>query len=132
MALLLFHQGHREDRPIKVFNHGRMRRDFTYIDDIIEGVVRSRPNSAPNPDWNAASRTRSSSVAPYKLYNIGNTNTWSFPVLRGDRGKPRKTAKNEYLPAPGDVPMTHADVDDPSAMWGSSPRRPLKRASPLF
>ncbi|NMC50349.1 MAG: NAD-dependent epimerase, partial [Desulfovibrio sp.] len=76
MALFLFTKAILEDKPIKVFNHGRMRRDFTYIDDIIEGVVRVTSRiPAPNPEWNAASPDPSSSVAPYKLYNIGNNNT---------------------------------------------------------
>ncbi len=115
MALFLFTKAILEDRPIKVFNHGRMRRDFTYIDDIIEGVVRVTSRiPAPNPDWNAASPDPSSSVAPYKLYNIGNNNTVELSrfieVIEENLGK---TAKKEYLPLqPGDVPMTHADVDD--------------------
>ncbi|MFZ5813416.1 MAG: NAD-dependent epimerase [Thermodesulfobacteriota bacterium] len=115
MALFLFTKAILEDKPIKVFNHGRMRRDFTYIDDIIEGVVRVTSRiPAPNPEWNAASPDPSSSVAPYKLYNIGNNNTVELSrfieVIEENLGK---TAKKDYLPLqPGDVPMTHADVDD--------------------
>lgn len=97
MALGIFAKAIMEDRPIKVFNHGRMRRDFTYIDDIIEGVVRvmSRPNS-------------------YKIFNIGNNRTVDLEefisVLESHLGK---EAKKEYVEMqPGDVPETYADLDD--------------------
>lgn len=115
MALFLFTKAILEDKPIMVFNHGKMRRDFTYIDDIIEGVVRVTNHiPTPNPEWNPDAPDPSSSVAPYKLYNIGNNNTVELSrfieVIEENLGK---TAKKEYLPLqPGDVPMTNADVDD--------------------
>jgi UDP-glucuronate 4-epimerase len=135
MALFLFTKAILEDRPIKVFNHGRMRRDFTYIDDIIEGVVRVTDRiPAPNPDWNAASPDPSSSVAPYKLYNIGNNNTVELSrfieVIEENLGK---TAKKEYLPLqPGDVPMTHADVDDLIRDVGFKPATSIEKGIAAF
>ena len=115
MALFRFTRNILEDRPIDVFNHGRHRRDFTYIDDIVEGVVRvlDRPASA-NDEWNAESPDPTTSAAPHRLYNIGN-NRWVrleryIEVLEECLG--RKARKN-FLPLqPGDVPDTFADVDD--------------------
>ena len=115
MALFRFTRNILEDRPIDVFNHGRHRRDFTYIDDIVEGVVRvlDRPASA-NDEWNAESPDPATSAAPHRLYNIGN-NRWVrleryIEVLEECLG--RKARKN-FLPLqPGDVPDTFADVDD--------------------
>lgn len=115
MALFLFTKAILEGKPLKVFNHGKMRRDFTYIDDIVEGVVRVTEHIAqPNPQWDAASPDPSSSVAPYKLYNIGNNTSVELShfieVIEQALGK---KAIKEYLPLqPGDVPATVANVDD--------------------
>lgn len=115
MALFLFTKAIVENRPIDVFNYGKMERDFTYIDDIVEGVVRVIENiPAPNPDWNSAAPDPSTSNAPYKLYNIGNNNPVSLmhyiETLENVIGK--KAEKN-FLPLqPGDVPATYADVSD--------------------
>lgn len=115
MALFLFTKAILEDRPIDVFNHGKMRRDFTYIDDIVEGVVRVVDKVAqPNPKWSGDAPDPGTSYAPYKNYNIGNNNPVELmrfiEVLEEALGK---KAKKNFLPMqPGDVPATYADVDD--------------------
>ncbi len=115
MALFLFTRSILEDKPIKVFNYGNMMRDFTYIDDIIEGVVRLIPKPPkPDPKWDAENPDPGTSSAPYKIYNIGNNNpvklTRFIEVIEEKLGK---KAIKEYLPMqPGDVPATYADVDD--------------------
>lgn len=115
MALFLFTKAILNDEPIKVFNYGKMERDFTYIDDIIEGVTRIMPNPPkPNKNFNRLNPDPSTSFAPYKIYNIGN----NHPVKLGDfietlERHLGKEAKKEYLPLQaGDVPKTYADVDD--------------------
>lgn len=115
MALFLFTKAILEDQPINVFNNGKMRRDFTYIDDIVEGVARVTQRAAqPNPDWSGAAPDPSSSPAPYKLYNIGNNNVEDLmryiEVLEDCLGK--KAIKNFMPLQPGDVPATYANVDD--------------------
>lgn len=115
MALFLFTKAIVEDRPIDVFNYGKMERDFTYIDDIVEGVVRVIENiPTPSSDWNSTAPDPSTSNAPYKLYNIGNNNPVSLmhyiETLENVIGK---KAKKNFLPLqPGDVPATYADVTD--------------------
>lgn len=115
MALFLFTKAILEDQPIKVFNNGNMRRDFTYIDDIIEGLYRvSITPAQPNPKWNSDAPDPSTSPGPYRLYNIGNNNwvelTHFIEVLEGILGK---KAERILLPLqPGDVPETYADIDD--------------------
>jgi UDP-glucuronate 4-epimerase len=115
MALFLFTKAILAGEPIKVFNHGKMRRDFTYIDDIVEGVTRVIQHTAePNPAWSGATPDPASSPAPYRLYNIGNNNVVELSryieVLEDCLGK---KAVKEYLPMQmGDVPATEADVDD--------------------
>ncbi len=115
MALFLFTRAILSGDPISVFNHGKMQRDFTYIDDIIEGVVRvmARP-AAPNPGWSGDSPDSATSYAPYKIYNIGNNNPVELSrfieVIEETLGK---TAEKDYQDIqPGDVPATYADVDD--------------------
>ena len=124
MALFRFTRNILEGRPIDVFNRGRHRRDFTYIDDIVEGVVRvlDRP-APPNEHWRAESPDPATSAAPYRIYNIGNSR-WVrleryIEVLETCLG--RKAQKN-YLPLqPGDVPDTFADVDDLEAEFDYRP-----------
>lgn len=115
MALFLFTKAMIENQPIDVFNYGEMQRDFTYIDDIVEGVIRVNDNPPKeNPEWDASSDDASVSSAPYKIYNIGNNN----PVKLMDfistiEKKLGKTAQKNMLPIQaGDVPSTYADVHD--------------------
>ncbi len=115
MALFIFTRRILAGEPIDVFNHGRHRRDFTYVDDIVEGVVRVLDlPAAPNPDWDPAHPDPASSRAPYRLYNIGN-NDWVqleryIQVIEDCLG--RSVEKNLLPLQPGDVPDTYADVDD--------------------
>ncbi len=115
MALFLFTRAILEDRPIQVFNHGRMRRDFTYIDDIVEGVVRVMGHlPEPNPDWSGDAPDPGTSYAPYRIYNIGNNQpvelTDFIAAIEKALGR---TARKEFLDLqPGDVPATYADIDD--------------------
>jgi len=115
MALFIFTRRILAGEPIDVFNHGRHRRDFTYVDDIVEGVKRvlDRP-AAPDESWDPMAPDPASSRAPYRLYNIGNNN-WVqleryIEVIEGYLGR---TVEKNLLPLqPGDVPDTYADVDD--------------------
>jgi UDP-glucuronate 4-epimerase len=115
MALFLFTKAIIEDRPIDVYNFGKMQRDFTYVDDIVEGVIRVTDRiAAPNLAWSGDAPDPGSSSAPYKIYNIGNNNPVELmkfiEVLEDTLGK---KAKKNLLPLqPGDVPATYADVDD--------------------
>jgi UDP-glucuronate 4-epimerase len=115
MALFLFTRAILESKPIKVFNHGNMQRDFTYIDDIIEGVVRVMGKlPEPDPSWSGDAPDPGTSYAPYRIYNIGNNNPEKLmrfiSVLEQVLGK---EAKKEFLDLqPGDVPATCADIDD--------------------
>lgn len=115
MASFLFMKAILEDRPIDVFNQGKMKRDFTYVDDIVEGIFKLIP-SVPGPDsnWNALQPDPATSFAPYRLYNIGNNQPVELlhfiETLEKKIGK--KAVKN-FLPLQdGDVPETFADVDD--------------------
>ena len=115
MALFLFTKAMLENRPIDIFNFGNMERDFTYIDDIIEGLIRvikRIPNA--DPQWSSENPDPATSAAPFKLYNIGNNNPVKLlnliEVLEGCLGK---KAKKNFLPIqPGDVPATFADVEN--------------------
>jgi len=124
MAYFSFTKNILEGKPIKVFNHGNMRRDFTYIDDIVEGMVRllDKP-PVSNPNWDRMSPDPSSSYAPYKIYNIGNNQ----PVKLLDFIETLESligvkAKMEFLPMqPGDVEATYADIDDLQKAVGFHP-----------
>src|SRR5690348_14100812 len=115
MAYFLFTKAILEGRPIPVYNHGKMRRDFTYVDDVVEAVVRVM-DRIPEPDgeWSSDQPDPASSSAPYRVYNVGN----HTPVELGDfirvlEVKLGRKARLELLPMqPGDVPATYADVDD--------------------
>ena len=115
MAMLIFTKSILEDKPIKLFNYGKMRRDFTYVDDVVESVTRlvNKP-AEPDPSWSGASPNPSRSNAPWRIYNIGNNSpvevTRVVDLLEQALGK---KAERELLPIqPGDVPETYADVDD--------------------
>ena len=115
MAMFLFTKAILEGRPINVFNRGDMKRDFTYIDDIVEGVVRTMDRPAePNPDWSGDRPDPGTSKAAYRLYNIGNSQSvhlmYLIEVIEGLSGK---TAEKNFLPMqPGEVRETFADVSD--------------------
>lgn len=115
MALFLFTKAMLEDQPILVYNNGEMVRDFTYIDDIVEGVVRVLDQPpAGDPDWSGKAPNPSGSKAPYKIYNIGNNNPIRLmDFIEAIEQSLGKTAKKEFLPMqPGDVAATYADVSD--------------------
>ena len=115
MALFLFTKAILNDEPIKVFNYGKMERDFTYIDDIIEGVVRVIANPPkPNKNYDKTNQDPSTSHAPYKVYNIGNNKPVELmEFIETIEKHLGKKAKKEFLPLQaGDVPKTYADVDD--------------------
>jgi UDP-glucuronate 4-epimerase len=128
MALFLFTRAILEGRPIPVFNHGRMERDFTYVDDIVEAVVRVIDRiAAPDPAWSSESPDPASSHAPYRLYNIGNHGPIALlEMIRLLEEKLGKKGEKELLPLqPGDVPATCADVDDLARDVGFRPSTPL-------
>jgi UDP-glucuronate 4-epimerase len=128
MALFLFTKAILENKPIKVFNHGKMQRDFTYIDDIIEGVVRVMGRlPEPNPEWRGDNPDPGSSYVPYKIYNIGNNNPVELIEFIGVIEKAlKREADKEFVDLqPGDVPATYADVDDLTADVGFKPQTPI-------
>ncbi len=135
MAYFLFTKAILEDKPINVFNHGKMQRDFTYIDDVIEGVVHVLDNiPKSNPDWNCDKPDSATSYAPYRLYNIGN----NVPVellefIETLEEKIGKKAKRNLMPMQaGDVQVTCADVDDLIRDVGFKPSTSLKEGISNF
>lgn len=135
MALFLFTKAILENKPIDVFNEGKMQRDFTYIDDIIEGVVRVTDKiPQPDPRWRSDHPDPASSFAPYKLYNIGNNNPVELLDFIGNLEKclGRKAEKHLVPLQPGDVPATYADVDDLMADVGFKPRTPIEEGIKKF
>ena len=135
MALFLFTRAILAGEPIQVFNQGKMQRDFTYIDDIVEGIVRLLPQlPAANTEWNGASPDPGSSPAPYRLYNIGNHSPVKLldfiALIEKTLGM---EAKKELLPMqPGDVPATYADVADLQAAVDFRPDTPLEKGVKEF
>ncbi len=135
MALFLFTRAILEGRPIDVFNEGRMRRDFTYIDDIVEGVVRVTDRvPTGNPDWSGDAPDPGTSRAPYRIYNIGNHAPVELldliAVLEAALGR---RAEKRLLPMqPGDVPATFADVDDLRRDVGFQPATPIEEGVRRF
>ncbi|MBM3540032.1 MAG: NAD-dependent epimerase [Alphaproteobacteria bacterium] len=121
MALFLFAKAILEDRPIDVFNHGRMRRDFTYIDDIAEGVIRvlERP-PIPNPAFDKQVPDPASSWAPYRVFNIGNQQPVELMAyIEALEQALGKTAQKNFHPLQdGDVPFTHADTSELNRITG--------------
>lgn len=129
MALFLFTEAILSGKPIDVFNHGAMQRDFTYIDDIVEGVVRVVDQPAQSdPSWNPDAPDPGSSHAPYRLYNIGNNNPVQLlELIEALEAKLGRTAEKRMLPMqPGDVPATYADVADLEAAVGFRPATPIE------
>jgi UDP-glucuronate 4-epimerase len=128
MALFLFTKAILENKPIKVFNHGKMQRDFTYIDDIIEGVIRVMGRlPEPNPAWRGDQPDPGTSYVPYKIYNIGNNNPVELiEFIEVIEKALKREARKEFLDLqPGDVPATYADVDDLIADVGFKPQTPI-------
>ena len=135
MALFRFTRNILAGEPIEVFNHGRHRRDFTYIDDIVEGVVRTLDHPpAADPDWDATAPDPATSHAPYRILNIGNQAPMELEryieTLEKCLGR---TAVRNLLPLqPGDVPDTSADIGDLAALTGYRPRTPIEEGVPRF
>jgi UDP-glucuronate 4-epimerase len=129
MAYFKFTRAIMEGRPIELYNHGQMQRDFTYIDDVVEGVIRVADRPArSNPAWSSDSPDPATSNAPYRVNNIGNSNPVELlrfvEVLEQHIGRP---AVREYLPMqPGDVLATYADVADLERDTGFSPATPIE------
>jgi UDP-glucuronate 4-epimerase len=135
MALFLFTDAILKGRPIQVFNHGRMQRDFTYIDDIVEGVVRVMARlPAPNPAWSGGCPDPGTSYAPYRVYNIGNNQPVELnafiETIEDVLGV--KAAKQYLDMQPGDVPATYADVADLTADVGFKPATPIRSGIERF
>jgi UDP-glucuronate 4-epimerase len=130
MALFLFTKAILEGKPIDVFNHGKMRRDFTYVDDIVEGISRLLPKVAQsNKSWSGMQPDPASSFAPYRVFNIGNNQPIELirfiEVIEEKLGK--KAIKN-FLPIQdGDVPETFADVDDLMHEVDFKPATPIEK-----
>ena len=135
MALFLFTRNILEGRPIPVFNHGNHTRDFTYVDDIVEGVIRASDDiAAPNPDWDSDVPDPATSNAPWRLFNIGN----SAPVKLSayieaiEEAVGRKAIKTLLPLQPGDVPDTFADVSELVGKIGYRPTTTVKEGVTRF
>lgn len=129
MALFGFTKKILAGEPIEVFNHGKMRRDFTYVDDIVEGVVRvSDRIPEPDPSWSGEHPDPGTSLAPYRVYNIGNHQPVELLEFIGIiERKLGRTAEKKLMPIqPGDVPATYADVSDLQRDVGFVPATPLE------
>lgn len=135
MAIFIFTKAILEGRPIQIFNEGRMRRDFTYIDDVVEGVLRVSDRVASrNPAWDGDQPDPGTSAAPFRLYNIGNNQPVELlhlvSVLEQTLGR---AAIKKMLPMqPGDVPETYADVDDLARDVGFRPATPIEEGVRRF
>ncbi len=136
MALFLFTDAILKGRPIDVFNHGRMQRDFTYIDDIVEGVVRviDRAAARRTPPGAATARTRAPAYAPYRVYNIGNNQPVELNAfIQTIEDVLGVKATKQFLDMqPGDVPATYADVSDLTADVGFKPSTPIRSGVERF
>lgn len=135
MALFMFTRSILTGKPIDVFNYGNHRRDFTYVDDIVEGIIRVLDQAAaPNPDWSGGAPDSATSSAPYRLYNIGNNSPVELmryiEVLEDCLGK--KAEKNLLPLQPGDVPDTYADVSDLIQDTGYKPATPVEEGVARF
>ncbi|HEY7033023.1 MAG TPA: NAD-dependent epimerase [Thermomicrobiales bacterium] len=135
MAYYSFTKAIFEGKPIDVFNHGKMKRDFTYIDDIAEGVVRCLDTiPQPNPSWHGDRPDPGTSSAPYRLYNIGNNRPVELlrfiEILEREIGK--EAIKRFVDLQAGDVPATYADVDDLEAAVGFRPRTSIEEGLARF
>ena len=135
MALFIFTRKILAGEPIEVFNYGYNTRDFTYVEDIVEGVVRVTDRIAsPDPAWSGAAPDPGTSLAPYRLYNIGNNNPVGVMefVAAIERAVGRKAETTFLPPQPGDVPLTCADVADLEAELGFKPVTPIEEGIGKF
>ena len=135
MAMFIFAKAIVEGTPIKLFNHGNMRRDFTFVDDVSEAIVRllDRPPQG-NPKWSGDEPDPATSTAPWKIYNIGNNNPeeikYVVSLLEKEFGR---TATKEMLPMqPGDVPATYADIEDLARETGFRPTTTIEEGVARF
>jgi UDP-glucuronate 4-epimerase len=135
MSLFLFTRNIFAGEPIPVFSHGHHARDFTYIDDVVEGVVRTLDHVAtPDPDWRGEAPDPATSSAPYRIYNIGNHSPVALLdyIALIEKAVGRK-AKLDLLPAqPGDVPETYADVEALKQAVGFAPSTPIEEGIKRF
>ncbi|MDR3570564.1 MAG: NAD-dependent epimerase [Syntrophobacteraceae bacterium] len=135
MAPILFTRAILAREPIQIFNDGKMIRDFTYIDDVIDALMRivARP-PAPNPEWNGLAPDPGSSFAPFKLYNIGNNKPAQLmEFISAIEDCLGLKAIKEFLPMqPGDVRATFADIEDTAREFGFHPETPLREGVSLF
>lgn len=135
MALFLFTKNILEGKPIQVFNHGNHTRDFTYVDDIVEGVIRVSDDVArPNPEWDSAKPDPATSNAPFRLFNIGNNSPVKLSeYIEAVEEALGRHAIRELLPLqPGDVPDTFADVSELVNAVGYKPATPVKEGVRRF
>jgi UDP-glucuronate 4-epimerase len=135
MALFTFTRQIFAGEPIEVYNHGKHARDFTYIDDIVEGVIRVADRTPePNPSWDAANPDPGTSSAPYRLYNIGNHQPVELLdfIAAIEKATGRMAQKNFLPMQPGDVLATYADVDDLARDVGFAPHTPLEEGVAKF
>ena len=135
MALQKFAKSIEANKPIQLFNYGNHRRDFTYIDDIVEGVMRVLDKPAqPNPDWSGDNPDSATSSAPWRVYNIGNNNPVELKTYISELEKALgKKAEKELLPLqPGDVPDTFADVTDLVNDFGYKPQTSVQQGMNKF
>jgi UDP-glucuronate 4-epimerase len=135
MALFLFTRAILRNEPIDVYNHGKMLRDFTYIDDIVEGIFRTSEQIAePNDQWSGARPDPATSLAPYRVYNIGNNQ----PVELGrfidtiEECLGRKAVRNLMPIQPGDVPQTYANIDALETAVGFRPQTTIESGVSRF
>lgn len=135
MALFLFTKAILAGEPIPVFNHGKMKRDFTYIDDVVEGVCRAM-DRIPQPDagWDASHPDSATSSAPYRIYNIGNSQPVELlTLIHILESKLGKKAKLDLVPMQsGDVPATYADIEDLFRDTGFKPETPIETGIERF
>jgi UDP-glucuronate 4-epimerase len=135
MAMFIFTRAILAGEPIEVFNRGRSERDFTYIDDIVEGIIRvfDAP-AAPNREWNGDAPDPASSSAPYRIYNLGNNRPVQLlrliEIIESNLG--RKAVLRLLPMQPGDVPATYADIEDVARNFGFRPKTPLEEGVRRF
>lgn len=135
MALFKFTKNTLEDQPIPVFNHGNHTRDFTYVADIVEGVIRSSDQIAqPNPEWDSNNPDPATSNAPFRIFNIGNNNPVKLSAyIEAIEQALGKKAIKDLLPLqPGDVPDTYADSSELEKATGYKPATPVKEGVANF